>query len=148
LQRLDLVALGLQSGDQLLVLGQRAGKVGSGLQEPFLEDLHLPRRVGEAATEQRGLVLQELDLGLELVNLLLVPLQPLLRVLDHAHLPYASSSVSPVLTVPSERRRSPLTVYTCSTPLGYSITHCPGACSGCGRGWQAQAAHRDEPGVP
>ena len=44
-------------------------------------------KLTQPPAQQRGLVLEELDLGLELVDFVLVPLQPLLRVLDHAHLP-------------------------------------------------------------
>src|SRR5439155_26803236 len=60
--------------------GQRPGQLAPALEQLLLQDLHLPRRVRESATKECGLVLEELDLGLELVHLLLVALQLLLGV--------------------------------------------------------------------
>jgi hypothetical protein len=46
----------------------------------LLQDLHLTRRDGQPAAKERGLVLEELDLRLQLVDLLLVPLGALVVV--------------------------------------------------------------------
>src|SRR6266508_3074506 len=82
-ERLDLVALLLHHRHELLVLGEGPGQVGAGLDQLLLEDLHLAWGVRQAPTHQGHLVLQELDLGLELVPFLLVLLELLSRVLGH-----------------------------------------------------------------
>jgi len=66
--------------EELLVLRHRTMKVAAGLEDLLLQDLDLPGRVREAAPKQGGLVLEELDLGLELVDLLLVALQLLFGI--------------------------------------------------------------------
>ena len=91
LQSLQLLTLGLQCGDQLLVLSQGPGKIGPRLQEPLLQDLHLSGGVGQPPPEQRGLVLQEPDLRLQLLQLLSVPFRVFPWSLRHVPSSWAAS---------------------------------------------------------
>ena len=63
-----------QGVGELLVLARGAGELVAGLDELLLEHGDLARRAGEATPEQADLFLQEFHLGLELVDLLFVPL--------------------------------------------------------------------------
>ncbi len=71
-ERLDPLALPAQSVGELLVLAHRPGQLVARLDELLLEDGDLAGGVGEAAAKEPDLLLQELHLGLELVDLLLV----------------------------------------------------------------------------
>ena len=86
-ERLDLLAFTAKGVGELLVLRHRAGELIAGLDELLFEERDLPRRVGQTPAQKPDLLLQELHLGLELVNHLLVPLD-LLVVTGHLrHLP-------------------------------------------------------------
>src|SRR5439155_18136383 len=80
LQELELLPLGLEDGDELLVLGHDPLEIAARLQHLLLQDLDLTRGVRQTPAEQRGLVLEELDLRLELVDVLLVALDLLPRI--------------------------------------------------------------------
>ena len=109
LQGFDLLPLGLQRGHELLVLRRGAHQIASRLEDLLLQNLHLPGRVRQTTPEQRDLILEELRLGLELVDLLLVPLQLLLgigalRSLGHPH--HSSLGLPGPRNIPPGSRRS------------------------------------------
>src|SRR5439155_24451925 len=76
----------------------------------LLKDLDLPGRVAEAAPEESRLVLQELDLRLEVVDLLLVPLQLFLGI-GRCLLRHRGSYL------PSSRRGSSIPIYDGAPPI-------------------------------